>query len=114
MQHIAFETDDIIATMEAITKNGVSILAIPENYYDDLDAKLEFDETTLAKLKALNIMFDRDAKGTFFQAYTQTLPGGLFFEIVQRNAYTGYGAPNAAVRLVAQARLVGPDTLPRR
>lgn len=114
VQHIAFETDDIIATMDAITKNGVPILAIPENYYDDLDAKLEFDATTLAKLKALNIMFDRDAKGTFFQAYTQTLPGGLFFEIVQRKAYTGYGAPNAAVRLVAQARLVGPDTLPRR
>ena len=114
VQHIAFETDDIIATMEAITANGVPILSIPENYYDDLDAKLEFDDGTLAQLKKLNIMFDRDANGTFFQAYTQTLPGGLFFEIVQRNHYTGYGAPNAAIRLVAQARLAGPDTLPRR
>lgn len=114
VQHIAFETDDIIATMERIAGNGVPILAIPENYYDDLDAKLEFDDETLAKLKRLNIMFDRDARGTFFQAYTQTLPGGLFFEIVQRKEYTGYGAPNAAIRLVAQARLAGPDTLPRR
>ena len=111
VQHIAFETDDIIATMEKIAANGVGILEIPENYYDDLDAKLEFDDATLAKLKKLNIMFDRDANGTFFQAYTQTLPGGLFFEIVQRKGYTGYGAPNAAIRLVAQA---GPDTLPRR
>jgi 4-hydroxyphenylpyruvate dioxygenase len=100
--------------MELIAQNGVPILAIPDNYYDDLDAKLEFDDATLAKLKRLNIMFDRDARGTFFQAYTQTLPGGLFFEIVQRNEYVGYGAPNAAIRLVAQARLVGPDTLPRR
>ena len=114
VQHIAFETADIIATMELIAQNGVPILAIPDNYYDDLDAKLEFDDATLAKLKRLNIMFDRDARGTFFQAYTQTLPGGLFFEIVQRNEYVGYGAPNAAIRLVAQARLVGPDTLPRR
>ena len=114
VQNIAFETDDIIATMEAITANGVPILLIPENYYDDLGAKLEFDDATLAKLKKLNIMFDRDTKGTFFQAYTKTLPGGFFFEIVQRNHYTGYGAPNATIRLVAQARLVGPDTLPRR
>lgn len=114
VQHIAFETGDIIATMERLAQNGVATLAIPENYYDDLDAKLEFDDATLATLKRLNIMFDRDANGTFFQAYTQSLPGGLFFEIVQRKAYTGYGAPNAAIRLVAQARLAGPDTLPRR
>lgn len=114
IQHIAFETDDIVKTMEAIVANGVPILTIPENYYDDLEAKIEFDDETLATLKRLNIMFDRDAYGTFFQAYTQTLPGGLFFEIVQRKNYVGYGAPNAAIRLVAQARLVGPDTLPRR
>lgn len=114
VQHIAFETDDIITTMEQIVAHGVAILPIPDNYYDDLDAKLEFDDATLAKLKKLNIMFDRDPKGTFFQAYTQSLPGGLFFEIVQRNQYTGYGAPNAAIRLVAQARLIRPDTLPRR
>jgi 4-hydroxyphenylpyruvate dioxygenase len=114
VQNIAFETADIIATMETLARNGVAILAIPENYYDDLNAKLEFDDTTLAKLKRLNIMFDRDTNGIFFQAYTQTLPGGLFFEIVQRSDYKDYGAPNAAIRLVAQARLVGPDTLPRR
>ena len=58
--------------------------------------------------KALNILYDRDSEGEFRQAYTATLDGGLFFEFVQRDGYVGYGAPNAGIRLTAQARLHRP------
>lgn len=105
VQHIAFETRDIIRTMAALEANGVDILPIPENYYEDLDSRLEVDDETLEQLRRHNIMFDRDAHGEFFHAYTVSLASGQFFEIVERRGYRAYGAPNATIRLVAQARL---------
>ena len=39
VQHIAFATDDIFATVERLRANGVEFLPIPGNYYDDLEAR---------------------------------------------------------------------------
>ena len=37
----------------------------------------------------------------------------FFFEIVQRDGYAGFGAPNAPIRLAAQARLARGKAMPR-
>ena len=41
VQHIAFATDDIMATAARLRANGVETLRIPENYYDDLEARVD-------------------------------------------------------------------------
>lgn len=112
VQHIAFATDDIEKTVKRLVANGVAMLPIPENYYDDLEARSDLSPDEIDRLKALNILHDSDAGGHFRQAYTQTLDGGLFFEIVQRDGYAGYGAANAGIRLTAQARLARPMGMP--
>ncbi|MBS7699813.1 MULTISPECIES: sugar phosphate isomerase/epimerase and 4-hydroxyphenylpyruvate domain-containing protein [unclassified Chelatococcus] len=112
VQHIAFATANIQATVKALVANGVAMLPIPENYYDDLEARFDLPADELSWLKTLNILYDRDETGVFYQAYTTTLDGGLFFEIVQRDRYSGYGAANAGIRLTAQARLARPATIP--
>lgn len=112
VQHIALTTDDIVATVRNLLANGVAMLPIPENYYDDLEARSDLPAYEIDVLKGLNILYDSDAGGSFHQAYTQTLDGGLFFEIVQRDGYAGYGAPNAGIRLTAQARLARPISMP--
>ncbi|CAN1532060.1 COG3185 4-hydroxyphenylpyruvate dioxygenase and related hemolysins [Rhabdaerophilaceae bacterium] len=104
VQHIALVTRNIKDTVALLTKNGVSMLPIPENYYDDLEARGDLSVAALAELQALNVLYDSDAHGMFLQAYTQALDGGFFFEIVERQGYTGYGAANAGIRLTAQAR----------
>lgn len=113
VQHIALATNDIRATLASLVGAGVSLLPIPENYYDDLESRTDLAPEAIDELKALNILYDRDAGGSFYQAYTATLDGGFFFEIVQRDGYTGYGAPNAGIRLTAQARLARPAGMPR-
>ena len=112
VQHIAFATDDIAATVKRLVANGVAMLPIPENYYDDLEARSDLTGEEIDAMKALNILYDSDAAGAFRQAYTQTLDGGLFFEIVQRDGYAGYGAANAGIRLTAQSRLARPISVP--
>jgi 4-hydroxyphenylpyruvate dioxygenase len=104
VQHIAFACDDIFTTATRLEKGGLEILKMSANYYDDLAARFDIDEALMADMKRHNILYDRDAQGEYFQIYTRAFKKLFFFEIVQRRAYQGYGAPNAAARLAAQSR----------
>lgn len=104
VQHIAFATDDIFATVERLRAAGVGLLQIPENYYDDLEARIDLPPEAFERLRANNVLYDRQGPGEFFQVYTNTFDGGFFFEIVERRAYSGFGAANAPIRLAAQTR----------
>lgn len=108
VQHIAFATDDIVAAAHRLKANGVRTLAIPENYYDDLEARVDLPAERLRTLKANNILYDRDETGEYFQLYTPSFKDLFFVEIVERRGYRGFGAINAPIRLHAQSRLA-PD-----
>ena len=113
VQHIAFSCDDIFAAVAEMRARGAGFLDIPDNYYDDLEAKYDLAPETIAALRANEILYDRDGDAEFFQVYTHIFEERFFFEIVQRRNYQGFGAANAAIRLAAQAREVRPDTMPR-
>jgi len=105
VQHIALATSDIVATAQQMRTSRVPLLPVPENYYDDLEAKTDLDGTTIDILRANGIFYDCDGDSEYFQIYTRTVEDRFFFEIVERRGYEGYGAVNAPVRLAAQARL---------
>ncbi|TFB16427.1 sugar phosphate isomerase/epimerase and 4-hydroxyphenylpyruvate domain-containing protein [Microbacterium sp. 3H14] len=101
-RHIAIRVDDVIAAAERARRSGLPSLPIPDNYYDDLHARFGLDDEFLHLLRELNLLYDRDANGSFLHFYTPTV-GKVFFEIVERRgAYDGYGAASTPVRLVAQ------------
>ncbi|MDQ1056243.1 4-hydroxyphenylpyruvate dioxygenase [Arthrobacter globiformis] len=101
-EHIAFAVDDLVATARAASNRGLAFLQIPENYYEDLDARFDLDPGFLDTLRDLNLLYDRDADGEFLHFYTATV-GSVFFEMVERRGnYDGYGAPNAPVRHAVQ------------
>jgi 4-hydroxyphenylpyruvate dioxygenase len=118
IQHIAFATDDIIATADRLAALGFQALPIGANYYDDLAARLDLPAERIAALQARNLLYDRDETGTggeFLQLYSRPFGDGMFFEIVERRGtYAGYGAANAPFRLAAQRRLVRPAGMPPR
>ena len=109
-QHIAFSTDDAIATATAMRRLGAPLLKIPDNYYDDLDARLAPPPPVLAALREHSILYDRDDQGEYLHFYTEMLGSRVFFEVVQRiGGYAGYGAANSIpVRMAAhrQRRLI--------
>ena len=91
VQHIAFATSDIFATAASLATNGVATLAIPENYYDDLEAKTDLSGSEIDRLKAHNILYERDGAGEYLQVYTRTFDERFFFEIVERRGgYKGF------------------------
>jgi 4-hydroxyphenylpyruvate dioxygenase len=105
VQHIALATDDLLATVQRLTATGIDLLPIPENYYDDLEVRTDLSAEDVERLRANNILYDREGGAEYFQVYTKTLEGGFFFEIVERRLYQGYGAVNAPIRLASQTRL---------
>ncbi len=113
VQHIALATDDIFATAERLRANGVDLLPIPENYYDDLEARTDLSAEEIDRLRDSQILYDRDGAAEYFQVYTKTLENGFFFEIVERRNYAGFGAVNAPIRLAAQTRLAPDPAMPR-
>jgi 4-hydroxyphenylpyruvate dioxygenase len=104
VQHVAFATDDIVTTLGRMRANGVDMLSIPANYYDDLEARTELSAERLEVFRRHDILYDRDEAGEFLHACTRSVEGGFFFEIVERNGYRGFGTANASILLAAQAR----------
>lgn len=113
IQHVAFATDDIFATAEAALERGFRPLHISPNYYDDVEARFALAPEVIERLRSLNILYDRDATGEYFQLFTPLIAGGFFFEIVERRNYDGYGAPNAMFRIAAQRKALRPSGIPR-
>ena len=113
VQHIAFACDDIFAAVAEMRQRGALFLRIPDNYYDDVDAKYGLDPVLMSALRDNQILYDRDGNGEFFQIYTHAFDDRFFFEIVERRDYQGFGAPNAGIRLAAQARDARPVSMPR-
>ncbi len=105
VHHIAFRSERIGQTLDAIDRARAAMLHVPDNYYDDVAARLALDDALLERLQGLGLLYDRDANGEFLHAYTEPFHERFFFELVQRSGYTGYGAVNASVRMAAQAQL---------
>jgi 4-hydroxyphenylpyruvate dioxygenase len=114
VQHIAFGAPDIFAAVVAMRAAGLSFLDIPENYYEDLEARHGLEPAFIDSLREHHILYDRDGEAEFLQVYTHVFAQRFFFEIVERRkGYAGFGAVNAPVRLAAQAREARPVTVPR-
>ena len=113
VQHVAFSCNDILSAVAAMRARGADFLKIPDNYYDDIEAKYGLDDATMAALRQNQILYDREGEGEFFQIYTHAFDDRFFFEIVERRNYHGFGAANAAIRLAAQTRESRPLAMPR-
>jgi len=104
VQHIAFATDDIFRTADRLRAHGMEFLSIPPNYYADVAAQFGLSEERVARLAELNILYDQDATGEYYQLFTRAFAKRFFFEIVERRGYDGYGVANTPIRLAAQSR----------
>lgn len=102
VQHIAIHCSDILNFVRSVDQSIV--LPIPQNYYDDLEARFDLKPELAEQLRKYNLLYDQNQTGHFIHFYTKPV-NGLFLEVVQRHQYGNYGEANAHVRMGAQARL---------
>ena len=96
VQHIALRTADIVATVRALRDRGVRFLTVPPEYYEDARERMAGVDLPWADLQELGILVDRDRDGPLLQIFTENVCDRptVFFEIIQREGATGFGAGN--------------------
>ena len=100
LEHVAFACYHARATARSLRADGIALLDIPGNYYDDLEARWGIDT---GELRELGLLYDRDGEGgELLHAFTRAR-GNVFFEVLERRGgYSGYGAANTPIRMAAQ------------
>jgi 4-hydroxyphenylpyruvate dioxygenase len=106
LQHVAFGCRDVFAAARAMRHRGAPLLAVSDNYYDDLAARTELPAELIERMRAHAVLYDAEPGGAeLLHFYTALVGTSLFFEVVERRGgYDGYGAANSPARLAAQAR----------
>lgn len=106
VQHIAIRTDDIAATIRALSANGVEFLDTPDSYYDLLLERVGVIDEDIATLRELRILVDRDDQGYMLQIFTKPLQDRptIFFEIIQRKGSLSFGKGNFKALFVSIER----------
>lgn len=97
-QHLALATNDILRTVDELTKEGVDFLDTPDAYYDDPEMRARIGEVRvpIEELKKRKILVDRDEDGYLLQIFTKPLGDRptVFFEIIERHGSLGFGKGN--------------------
>lgn len=102
VQHIALLTHDILSTVAAMRQRGVEFISVPPTYYTTMRERLRTEKRQwelkedLDAIERLNILIDYDEQGYLLQLFTKPLMDRptVFIEIIQRNAFEGFGAGN--------------------
>ncbi|MEH6568979.1 MAG: 4-hydroxyphenylpyruvate dioxygenase [Halioglobus sp.] len=99
IQHIAFETDDIIASWDMLKERGVPFMtAPPDTYYDMLEQRLPGHGEPVDLLQTRGILMDGSTEDgdtrLLLQIFSDTLIGPVFFEFIQRKRDEGFGEGN--------------------
>jgi 4-hydroxyphenylpyruvate dioxygenase len=97
IQHIALATGDIYRTVEALRARGVAFMAVPQTYYEAVEARLPGHGEDLARLQRDRILIDgapSEGQGLLLQIFTETVIGPIFFEIIERKGNEGFGEGN--------------------
>jgi len=95
-QHIAMATRDIVSCVGRLRDRGVEFLSIPEEYYDEVPARIGEIKEDIDDLRRLGILVDRDDEGYLLQIFTKPIGDRptVFFEIIERHGARGFGEGN--------------------
>jgi 4-hydroxyphenylpyruvate dioxygenase len=96
VQHMALATNDIVATVTQMQRQGVDFLTVPHSYYAELQARIGKIDEPIEELERLGILVDRDDEGYMLQIFTRPVEDRptVFYEIIQRKGSRSFGKGN--------------------
>lgn len=94
IQHLAFLTEDIISSLDALEGSQIDTLDIDDDYYEEVYERVPNVTEDKSKLKHHQILIDGDDDGYLLQIFTKTIIGPIFIEIIQRKNHYSFGEGN--------------------
>lgn len=94
IQHLAFLTKDILASLDGLQNTSIKTLDIDDDYYDTVFERVPGVTENKAKIRRYKVLVDGDKKGYLLQLFTKNLFGPIFIEIIQRKNHHSFGEGN--------------------
>ncbi|MCJ8339603.1 MAG: 4-hydroxyphenylpyruvate dioxygenase [Pseudomonadales bacterium] len=99
IQHIAFSSDDLFASIDKLKAAGLGFMkAPPDSYYDMLEERLPGHGEPVEELKERGLLLDGSTENgdprLLLQIFGNTVIGPVFFEFIQRKKDDGFGEGN--------------------
>lgn len=94
VQHLAFLTRDLVASIEKLKGTKIETLDIAPGYYEKAFARVPDVKEDKTKIQNLNILVDGDDSGYLLQIFTKNLIGPVFIELIQRENHLSFGEGN--------------------
>jgi 4-hydroxyphenylpyruvate dioxygenase len=94
IQHIAFATRDILASLDAMKGTEVRFLDIDDEYYASIFERVPHVREDRTRIRAHNVLVDGDEEGYLLQIFTKNVVGPIFIELIQRENNLSFGEGN--------------------
>ncbi len=95
IQHIAFSTDDLLASLDKLDNSLISTLNIDKSYYEDVFTRIPWVKEDSGRIEAHQVLIDSHKINSYLlQIFTNNLFGPIFFEMIQRVDEHGFGEGN--------------------
>jgi len=94
VQHLAFLTNDILASLDAMKGSGIETLEIDSTYYEEAFQRVPQVKEDRRRIMQHQVLVDGDEHGYLLQIFTKNVIGPIFIEIIQRAEHQGFGEGN--------------------
>lgn len=94
VQHLAFLTDDLLASLDALRGSPVEFLDIDDDYYATVFDRVPNVVEDRARIRDHQVLVDGDEAGYLLQIFTKNLVGPIFIELIQRHNHLSFGEGN--------------------
>lgn len=94
VQHLAFLTRDILASLDAMAGTPIETLDIDEDYYAEVFQRVPGVKEDPKRIQAHKVLVDGNENGYLLQIFTKNVIGPIFIEIIQRENDLGFGEGN--------------------
>jgi len=94
IQHLAFITRDILASLKQLEGSPIEMLDMDDAYYAEVFERVPNVSEDKAEIKKRNVLVDGDAEGYLLQIFTKNLVGPIFIELIQRKNHSSFGEGN--------------------
>ena len=89
-----------MAKVAPLRDRGVPWMAVPDTYDDDLVARFDLAQETVAELREHGVLHDRIGDGELLHVVTDVLPTGSYVALLERRG--GSRSANSHVPLATQ------------
>ncbi|MCB9506263.1 MAG: 4-hydroxyphenylpyruvate dioxygenase [Myxococcales bacterium] len=94
IQHLAFLTDDLLGSLDAMRGRSVDFLDIDATYYDSVFDRVPNVTESRERIVDHQVLVDGDDEGYLLQIFTKNLLGPIFVELIQRRNHLSFGEGN--------------------